>query len=129
MQFAHYKDGHSSNLGYRIVVYGKHLFAEQLQLCIHVAALGRGEDNIHQNLNQVRHTGILAKLQILRPKCIVKGFCKIVSINFSIEGYPTVHHSSFACHTLTASLQNTNTYGIITWNCNTFTIISICTVA
>ena len=101
MQFAHYEDGHSSNLGYHIVVYGKHLFAEQLQLCIHVTALGRQYSP--KPLNQVRHTGILVKLQILRPKCMVKGFCKIVSINFSIEGYPTVHHSSFACHTFTAS--------------------------
>ena len=41
MQLAHYEDGHSSNLGYHIMVYDKHLFAEQLQLWIHVAALGR----------------------------------------------------------------------------------------
>ena len=34
---------------------------------------------------------------------MVKGFCMIVSINFSIEGYMTVNHSYFACHTFTAS--------------------------
>ena len=93
MQVAHYEDGH---LGYRIMFYSKHLFAEQLQLCIHVAALGRQYSPKPQSCPSHWNLGEVANIE---TKVHGKGgFCKIVSINFSIEGYLTVHHSSLACH-------------------------------